>query len=125
MPYPERGPAILFFTGGTALRALSHKLKQLTTRSIHLLSPFDSGGSSASLRDAFNILSVGDIRNRMTALVDTTTAGNYFARLLDDRFARQSLDTTLLGFLTGTSYLSIWTTFLPLSGFHNDSQAGL
>ena len=88
MPYPERGPAILFFTGGTALRALSHKLKQLTTRSIHLLSPFDSGGSSASLRDAFNILSVGDIRNRMTALVDTTTAGNYFARLLDDRFAK-------------------------------------
>ena len=63
---PDRGPAILFFTGGTALRGLSRELKKLTHRSIHLMSPFDSGGSSATLREAFGMLAVGDIRNRMT-----------------------------------------------------------
>ena len=93
---PDRGPAILFFTGGTAIRELSRQLKTLTHRSIHLTSPFDSGGSSAPLRDTFDMLAVGDIRNRITALLDDDTAtGHAFARLLEDRFAEVAVPAAL------------------------------
>ncbi len=73
---PELGPRILFFSGGTALRDLSRQLKFYTHNSIHLISPFDSGGSSAKLRDAFGMLSIGDLRNRLMALADESVRGN-------------------------------------------------
>jgi CofD-related protein of GAK system len=67
-PGAEQGPALLFFSGGSAMRSASRVLKAHTTRSIHLITPFDSGGSSAPLRQAFGILGVGDLRNRLMAL---------------------------------------------------------
>ena len=73
---PELGPKILFVSGGSALRPLSRILKRYTHRSIHLITPFDSGGSSAKLRDAFQMVSVGDLRNRLMALADETIQGN-------------------------------------------------
>ena len=57
---PELGPRILFFSGGNALRALSRKLVEYTHNSIHIVTPFDSGGSSAVLRRAFGMPAVGD-----------------------------------------------------------------
>ncbi len=77
MSHPHLGPYILFFTGGTALRPLSQRLVDYTQNSIHLVTPFDSGGSSAVLRDAFNMLAVGDIRNRIMALADRSVQGNH------------------------------------------------
>ncbi len=65
---PELGPSIVFFTGGTALKELSSALCTHTHNAVHLLTPFDSGGSSAALRMAFGIPAVGDIRNRLLAL---------------------------------------------------------
>lgn len=73
---PEFGPNILFFSGGSALRRVSRRLKRFTYNSTHLITPFDSGGSSAKLRDAFGMLSVGDLRNRMMALADESVHGN-------------------------------------------------
>ncbi|KAG7356404.1 cofD-related protein, GAK system [Nitzschia inconspicua] len=75
---PEFGPKILFFSGGTAIRDLSSCLKDYTHNSIHLITPFDSGGSSAEIRRAFDMLSVGDLRNRLLALAarDEATARN-------------------------------------------------
>ncbi len=73
---PELGPRILFFSGGTALRPLCRRLKRYTHNSIHLITPFDSGGSSSRLRSAFGMLSVGDLRNRLLALADETVQGN-------------------------------------------------
>lgn len=67
---PEFGPKILFFSGGTAIRDLSSCLVNYTHNSIHLITPFDSGGSSAEIRRGFDMLSVGDIRNRLLALSD-------------------------------------------------------
>ena len=46
---PEFGPKILFFSGGTAIRDLSACLINYTHNSIHLITPFDSGGSSAKI----------------------------------------------------------------------------
>lgn len=73
---PELGPKILFFSGGTALNSMSKALVKYTHNSIHLVTPFDSGGSSAKLRDAFNMPAVGDMRSRLMALADQTVKGN-------------------------------------------------
>lgn len=73
---PELGPKILFFSGGTALRETCQKLVRYTHNSIHLITPFDSGGSSAVLREAFELLAVGDMRNRLLALADRSIQGH-------------------------------------------------
>ncbi|HAJ92011.1 MAG TPA: GAK system CofD-like protein, partial [Gammaproteobacteria bacterium] len=73
---PELGPRILFFSGGTALTATSRVLKRYTHNSIHLVTPFDSGGSSAKLRQAFSMPSIGDLRSRLVALADENITGH-------------------------------------------------
>jgi len=73
---PELGPRILFFSGGTALTGLSQTLKNYTHNSIHLVTPFDSGGSSAELRQAFDMPAIGDLRSRLMALADDTVLGH-------------------------------------------------
>lgn len=73
---PELGPRLLFFSGGTALREVSRIVKRYTHNSIHLVTPFDSGGSSAKLRHAFCMPSIGDLRNRLVALADENASGH-------------------------------------------------
>ena len=73
---PELGPRILFFSGGSALNGLCKTLKGYTHNSIHLVTPFDSGGSSAELRQAFDMPSIGDLRSRLMALADETVLGH-------------------------------------------------
>lgn len=73
---PDLGPRILFFSGGTALRRLSRELVRYTHNSIHIITPFDAGGSSAELRKAFGMPAIGDIRNRLMALADRSVQGN-------------------------------------------------
>lgn len=73
---PELGPRVLFFSGGSALNPLSRELVRYTHNSIHLVTPFDSGGSSAKLREAFQMLAVGDLRSRLMALADQSVRGN-------------------------------------------------
>jgi len=72
---PELGPRILFFSGGSALNATCRVLKNYTHNSIHLVTPFDSGGSSAKLRRAFAMPSIGDLRSRLMALADENITG--------------------------------------------------
>ncbi len=94
---PEAGPRLLFFSGGTALRELSRRLIDYTHNSIHLITPFDSGGSSAELRRAFGMLSVGDLRNRIMALADRGVTGNEDVyRLFGFRFPEQADNGELL-----------------------------
>lgn len=73
---PELGPRLLFFSGGSALNGLSRTLQDYTHNSIHLVTPFDSGGSSAKLREAFNMPAIGDLRSRLMALADDTVLGH-------------------------------------------------
>ena len=72
---PTNGPSLLFFSGGSALDKTSSLLTKYTHNSIHLLTPFDSGGSSAKLRKAFNMPAVGDVRARLIALADHSLEG--------------------------------------------------
>ncbi|WP_163846958.1 GAK system CofD-like protein [Pseudooceanicola aestuarii] len=72
---PHLGPRILFFSGGSALNGISRQLKHYSFNSIHLITPFDSGGSSQMLRAAFDMPAVGDLRSRLMALADETVLG--------------------------------------------------
>lgn len=93
---PEFGPKILFFSGGSALRAVAQELIQYTHNSIHIITPFDSGGSSAVLRNAFQMPAVGDIRNRLMALADQSLQGNpEVYRLFAHRFPANESPKTL------------------------------
>ncbi len=97
---PELGPNILFFSGGSALRKVSRRLKRFTHNSTHLITPFDSGGSSAKLRAAFGMLSVGDLRNRMIALADESVQGNPAVYgLFSHRLERSASDAELRAML--------------------------
>lgn len=73
---PEQGPKILFFSGGSALRGLCRQLIHYTYNSIHIITSFDSGGSSAILREAFTMPAVGDVRARLMDLADLSLQGN-------------------------------------------------
>lgn len=104
--FPELGPKILFFTGGSALKQFSHELIRYTHNSIHLMTPFDSGGSSAKLRDAFDMPAVGDLRNRLMAMSDDTITGNpevydLAAYRLPEDLTHEELKTTLLSIASG------------------------
>ncbi len=66
-----KGARPLFFSGGTALKGIARELARQAIWSIHIVTTFDSGGSSAALRRAFGIPAVGDLRNRLLALADT------------------------------------------------------
>jgi len=93
---PELGPIILFFSGGTALRALSRELIHYTYNSTHIITAFDSGGSSAKLREAFHMPAVGDIRARLMDLADQSLQGNReIYALFAYRFPKQAHDTEL------------------------------
>jgi CofD-related protein of GAK system len=72
---PHLGPRILFFSGGSALNGISRRLKRYSFNSMHLITPFDSGGSSQVLRRAFDMPAVGDLRSRLMALADESVLG--------------------------------------------------
>ena len=94
---PELGPAILFFSGGTAMRETAHLLSQYTHNAVHVMTPFDSGGSSAALRQAFDMPAVGDIRSRIMALADQSVKGNpAIYQLFASRFSKTSANEDLL-----------------------------
>lgn len=103
---PELGPKILFFSGGTALKSFSEILAEYTHNSIHLVTPFDSGGSSAELRKAFSMPAVGDLRARLLALADDSVTGHpEIAALFSHRLAksqgRVSLQRSLQALVSG------------------------
>ena len=94
---PELGPRILFFSGGTALNKTSRVLKNYTHNSIHMVTPFDSGGSSAKLRRAYAMPSIGDLRSRLMALADENITGQpEVYRLFTYRFPKNGNSKKML-----------------------------
>ncbi len=103
---PNLGPRLLFFSGGSALNDISQRLKSYTHNSCHLITPFDSGGSSQVLRQAFDMPAVGDLRSRLMALADESELGQPdIYRLFTYRFSKtakqkqlaEEFDTVLSG----------------------------
>ena len=66
----SRGPKIVVIGGGTGLSVLLHGLKSYTSNLTAIVTVADDGGSSGRLRQQFNILPPGDIRNCLVALAE-------------------------------------------------------
>ena len=65
-----RGPKIVAVGGGTGLSVLLAGLKEYTSNISAIVTVADDGGSSGRLRQQFDILPPGDIRNCLVALAD-------------------------------------------------------
>jgi uncharacterized cofD-like protein len=68
-----KGPKIVAVGGGTGLSALLSGLKEYTSNITAIVTVADDGGSSGRLRQQFDILPPGDIRNCLVALADAST----------------------------------------------------
>lgn len=66
----SRGPKIVAVGGGTGLSVLLAGLKEYTSNITAIVTVADDGGSSGRLRQQFDILPPGDIRNCLVALAD-------------------------------------------------------
>jgi uncharacterized cofD-like protein len=85
--YLERGPKIVTIGGGTGLSHLIFGLKNYTANITAVVTVADSGGSSGMLREEFNIVAPGDIRNCLVALAD---APALMGELFQFRFSKDS-----------------------------------
>ena len=66
----SRGPKVVAIGGGTGLSVLLTGLKEHTSNINAIVTVADDGGSSGRLRQQFDILPPGDIRNCLVALAD-------------------------------------------------------
>ncbi len=82
--YLERGPKVVAIGGGHGLSHLLLGLKEYTANLTAIVTVADSGGSSGRLREEFNIVAPGDIRNCLVALAD---APALMGQLFQYRFA--------------------------------------
>ncbi|MBF0533135.1 MAG: YvcK family protein [Candidatus Omnitrophica bacterium] len=98
--YLERGPKIVILGGGHGLSNLIFGLKEYTSNITAVVTVADSGGSSGRLREEFNIVAPGDIRNCLVALAD---APKLMGDLFQYRFAP---DSQLQGHNFGNLFLT-------------------
>ncbi|MDD5073543.1 MAG: YvcK family protein [Candidatus Omnitrophica bacterium] len=66
----SKGPKIAVIGGGTGLAVLLHGLKEMTSNITAIVTVADDGGSSGRIRNEFDVLPPGDIRNCLIALSD-------------------------------------------------------
>ena len=105
--YLERGPKIVAIGGGHGLSNLILGLKEYTSNITAIVTVADSGGSSGRLREEFNIVAPGDIRNCLVALADSSA-------LMGDLFQfRFSTNSQLQGHNFGNLFL---TAMVQLTG---------
>lgn len=69
----SRGPKIAAIGGGTGLSTILTGLKEYSSNISAIVTVADDGGSSGRLRQQFDILPPGDIRNCLVALADAST----------------------------------------------------
>jgi uncharacterized cofD-like protein len=69
----EQGPRIVAIGGGTGLSTILHGIKEYTSNITAIVTVADDGGSSGRLRQQFDIVAPGDIRNCLVALANEET----------------------------------------------------
>jgi uncharacterized cofD-like protein len=98
-----RGPKIVAVGGGTGLSVLLNGLKEYTSNITAVVTVADDGGSSGRLRQQFDILPPGDIRNCLVALADAST-------LMRDLFQfRFEQGSELAGHSFGNLFITVMT----------------
>ncbi|MFA5145593.1 MAG: YvcK family protein [Candidatus Omnitrophota bacterium] len=99
----SRGPRIVTVGGGTGLSTLLTGLKNYTSNITAIVTVADDGGSSGRLRQQFDILPPGDIRNCLVALADAPT-------LMQDLFQfRFEANSELSGHSFGNLFITVMT----------------
>jgi uncharacterized cofD-like protein len=99
----SRGPRIVTVGGGTGLSVLLSGLKNYTSNISAVVTVADSGGSSGRLRQQFDVLPPGDIRNCLVALADAPT-------LMRDLFQfRFDANSEFSGHSFGNLFLTVMT----------------
>jgi len=99
----SRGPRIVTVGGGTGLSVLLTGLKEYTSNNTAIVTVADDGGSSGRLRQQFDILPPGDIRNCLVALADAPT-------LMQDLFQfRFETNSELSGHSFGNLFITVMT----------------
>ncbi|MFH1577908.1 MAG: YvcK family protein [Candidatus Omnitrophota bacterium] len=83
----EKGPNVVTIGGGTGLSVLLGGLREFTSNISAVVTVADDGGSSGRLREQFDILPPGDIRNCLVALAD---APELMRKLFQFRFSSPS-----------------------------------
>lgn len=84
---------LVFLSGGSGMRRVSRELAKRKLQTTHIITTFDSGGSSRALRFAFQMPAVGDIRNRLIALAAPEAAAA--AEFLNRRFPEEQCEPAL------------------------------
>ncbi|MFH0877272.1 MAG: gluconeogenesis factor YvcK family protein [Candidatus Omnitrophota bacterium] len=83
----EHGPRIVVIGGGTGLSVLLHGIKEYTSNITAVVTVADDGGSSGRLRQQFDIVAPGDIRNCLVALANEETM---MRELFQYRFSKET-----------------------------------
>jgi len=99
----SRGPKIVTVGGGTGLSVILSGLKEYTSNITAIVTVADDGGSSGRLRQEFDILPPGDIRNCLVALADAPTL---MRDLFQFRFDKSS---ELSGHNFGNLFITVMT----------------
>ena len=99
----EHGPKIVVIGGGTGLSVLLHGIKEYTSNITAVVTVADDGGSSGRLRQQFDIVAPGDIRNCLVALAADETM---MRELFQYRFKQE---TEFSGHSFGNLFLTAMT----------------
>jgi uncharacterized cofD-like protein len=98
-----RGPRVVTLGGGTGLSVLLTGLKEYTSNISAIVTVADDGGSSGRIRQEFDILPPGDIRNCLVALADAPA-------LMRDLFQfRFETSSDLKGHSFGNLFITVMT----------------
>ncbi len=108
-----RGPKIVTVGGGTGMSVLLSGLKEYTANNTAIVTVADDGGSSGRLRQQFDILPPGDIRNCLVALAD---APALLRDLFQYRFGKSSE-------LSGHSFGNLFIT--AMTGLTGDFEKAI
>lgn len=110
----QKGPKVVVIGGGTGLSNLLRGLKSYTNNLTAIVTVADDGGSSGRLREDFNMIAPGDLRNCLVALADTESL---MENLFQYRFSGK-------GELSGHSFGNLFLTALT-QVYENDVEEAL
>lgn len=83
---PMYRPAVTAFGGGHGLAASLRAMRRITDRITAVVTVADNGGSSGRLREEFDCLPPGDLRQALAALCADDFVGRTWAQVMQSRF---------------------------------------
>ncbi len=97
---------ILIFAGGSAFREINIDLNHYTSNITRIVPVWDSGGSSKVIRQHFDVMPIGDIRNALMTMAHSENRVSRVIRLfnwrLPDVESEDELRNQLIRFVEGT-----------------------